>query len=409
MYPRAPLDDLSEPTTRASVTPERPPDVRLVADDAALAPLVERLAALGATPVAVDTEADSFHHYFEKACLLQLGDGESAWLVDPLSTADLSPLFALLARAPLLMHGADYDLRLLKRGWGFQALSVFDTMIAAQLLGEKEIGLAALLKARVGVTLDKSSQRDDWSERPLTPVRIAYAAKDVLHLHELAASLSADLEAKGRLAWHAEECARLVAAELAPKPSDPENGWRFKGTNALSDRERAFARAFWEVRDARARLLDRPPFRVMTNDRIVAAAKAAVAAASAQPGAPPPDIAALFPSNRPMPPGFLRDLDDARRRAAALPREEWPRPRRGEAPAAVDPALERAVEGLRKKRDALAVALAIDPSVLAPRAALSAAARVRLDTGRLVPDDLVEKAGLARWRADLLCEAAATP
>ena len=135
-----------------------------------------------AADVALDTEADSFHHYFEKACLLQLAWDGTAYLVDPLAPLDVPALLERLAPRRLLMHGADYDLRLLFRGYGFRATSLFDTMLAAQLLGEKEIGLAALLSARAGVTLDKTHQRSDWSARPLAPPMVAYAASDVLHL-----------------------------------------------------------------------------------------------------------------------------------------------------------------------------------------------------------------------------------
>src|SRR5205823_288633 len=125
-------------------------------------------------------------------------------------------------------------------------------MIAAQLLGEKEVGLAALLGKRAGVVLDKTNQRADWSERPLSPSMIAYAAKDVLHLPDLAASLAADLVARGRLAWHREECERLIALPLVPKETDLENDWRLKGTNALSSKERAFVRSLFRAREERA-------------------------------------------------------------------------------------------------------------------------------------------------------------
>ena len=273
--------------------------------------------------VALDTEADSFHHYFEKVCLLQLAWDGTAHLVDPLAPLDVPALLARLAPRRLLMHGADYDLRLLFRGYGFRATSLFDTMLAAQLLGEKEIGLAALLSARAGVTLDKTHQRADWSERPLTPPMVAYAAADVLHLAALVESLTRDLEAKGRLAWHAEECARLAATVFpAGREADPENDWRIKGTNALTDRERAFARALWEAREARARALDLPPFRVLTNERLLLAAKPAAAGER--------DLTKLFPGPRPLPDPFATAVGEALARAAALAPADWPKARRGE-------------------------------------------------------------------------------
>lgn len=367
---------------------------RLVAAERELAALLARLDAAPRDPIALDTEADSFHHYFEKVCLVQVGLGADAFLADPLAGIDLAPLFSRLAARPLLMHGADYDLRLLYRGYGFRASSLFDTMIAAQLVGEKEIGLAALLASRAGVTLDKAHQRADWSERPLSPPMSAYAAADVVHLPDLVDSLTKDLEAKGRLAWHAEECARLAQAAFPlERAVDPENDWRIKGSNGLGDRERAFLRALWEAREARARALDRPPFRVLTNEKLLAAAARAARGES--------DLATLFPSPRPLPDPFLRALRSALGAAAALAAPDWPKARRGER-TDTDPALEREVEVLKKARDKRALALGLDPGVLASKASLTAAARVKRERGALTPELLVTEAGLSRWRAELL-------
>jgi ribonuclease D len=368
--------------------------VRLAFDPDSFAAFLEAFDARPRADVALDTEADSFHHYFEKACLLQLAWDGTAHLVDPLGGLDLAALLARLAPRRLLMHGADYDLRLLFRGYGFRATSLFDTMIAAQLLGEKEIGLAALLFGRAGVTLDKVHQRADWSERPLNPAMVAYAAADVLHLAALVESLTRDLEAKGRLAWHAEECARLAAAGFpAGREADPENDWRIKGTNALTDKERAFARALWEAREARARSLDRPPFRVLTNERLLLATKRAATGET--------NAGKLFPGPRPLPDALTRAVSEALQRASALAPAEWPKARRGERVES-DPALDREVEALRKSRDAVAASLGLDPGVLASKAVLTAAARTRRANGRLTADLLVTRDGLSRWRAELL-------
>lgn len=382
----------SPPVAPSSASPGRAPV--LVASETALASLLVRLDGDGGAPVALDTEADSFHHYFEKVCLVQVGLGAEAFLADPLAGIDLSPLFSRLSARPLLAHGADYDLRLLYRGYGFRASSLFDTMIAAQLVGEKEIGLAALLAARVGVTLDKAHQRADWSERPLSPSMSAYAAADVVHLPALVASLTSDLEAKGRLSWHAEECARLARTAFpGERAAGSEDDWRIKGSNGVTDKERAFVRALWGVREERARALDRPPFRILTNERLLAAAKLAAAGERG--------LATLFPGPRPLPAPFAAALKTALDAAGALEPGDWPKPRRGER-AETDPALEREVDALKKTRDARAVALGLDPGVLGSRAALTAAARVKRAHGRMTPDLLAEEAGLSRWRAELL-------
>jgi ribonuclease D len=374
------------PETYASQTPT------LVADVESLGRLVDDLSAHPRDPVALDTEADSFHHYFEKVCLLQLARNGAAWLVDPLAGLDLGPLFARLSDRRLLLHGADYDLRLLSRGYAFRPREIFDTMLAAQLLGQKEIGLAALLSAQLGLSLDKSSQRADWSRRPLSPTLVTYAAADVLHLHALVALLEADLAARGRLEWHAEECARLLAQDLSPAPEDPETDWRIKGSNGLSSRERAFLRELWRAREERARALDLPPFRVLHNEALLALSRRAAAGER--------DLAALFP--RPVPPAFAARLRGALAAAEALSPSGWPPPRRGE-PVRPEPALERAVNALKARRDAVALRLGLDPGVLASRAALVDVARAELAAGRRLPaEDLTAATGLSRWKAALL-------
>ena len=377
------------------VTASAPPQIaRLVQDLDSLLRLLEALDRRMEADVALDTEADSFHHYFEKACLLQLAWDGGAHLVDALAPLDLPALLQRLAPRRLLMHGADYDLRLLSRGYYFRATSLFDTMLAAQLLGEKEIGLAALLSTRAGVALDKTHQRSDWSARPLAPAMVAYAAADVLHLAALVESLTRDLEVKGRLGWHAEECARLAATIFpAGREADPENDWRIKGTNALTDRERAFARTLWEAREARARALDLPPFRVLTNERLLLAARTAAGGER--------DPRKLFPGPRALPGSFATAVDEALAHAAALAPAGWPKARRGER-IEVDPGLEREVETLKKSRDAKAAALGLDPGILASRAVLTAVARARRANGRLTADLLVEEGGLSRWRAELI-------
>jgi len=346
--------------------------------------------------IPLDTEADSFHHYFEKVCLIQVAVGTRAFLVDPLVPGlDLSPLLERLGRRLLLLHGADYDIRLLHRGHAFAAAAIFDTMIAAQLLGEKEIGLAALLARRVGVALDKTNQRDDWSARPLSPAQTTYAAADVVFLRALVDSMRSDLDRLGRLEWHREECERLLRSPLDGREKDPENDWRIKGTNAMTSRERAFVRALWEVREARAREIDRPPFRVLTNERLLVAARALARGETA--------VDALFPG-RPLPAALATDVAAAVRSAAALPAPYWPGPKRGEV-FAPDPALEKEVARLKDRRDALATSLTLEPGFLASRAVLTAAARLVLRTGRLESEALVSEAGLSRWRAELLASA----
>src|SRR5438128_1127786 len=163
--------------------------------------------------VAVGTEADSLHSYFDKVCLIQMSILGEDLIVDPLKKLDLAPFGALLADRGVLkvLHGADYDLRILDRDFGYTISNVVDTSICAQLLGYEGIGLAALLERHFGVQLDKSHQRADWAMRPLPRNMLEYAATDTRHLIPLAEKLRAELEALGRWEWAAEEFSRLEA------------------------------------------------------------------------------------------------------------------------------------------------------------------------------------------------------
>ena len=347
-----------------------------------------------APQVALDCEADSYHHYEEKLCLLQLtftvdGQPENR-VVDPLARGlDLQPLLAALGQRRLLVHAADNDLRLIgKHGASFAASEVFDTMIAAQYLGEPGLGLAALLQRHLGVTLDKALQVADWSRRPLTAAMIEYAALDTQHLPALAARMEELLAQAGRLAWHQQACARLVAQRPTPKApriDDPER-WRISGSSDLSGRERAVLRLLWRWREAEARARDSAPFRVLGNDVLLRMARVALAegAQAAQ---------ALAPSRR-----HDAQLQAALAAGLAVPERELP-PRRAQEPEERPTARQAArLNRLIAARDQAAGALALTPGVLASRAALA-----RLwDEDAPTQERLVTTAGLLPWQAERL-------
>ncbi len=225
----------------------------------------------------LDTEADSLHSYFHKVCLLQVTAGDRHFLLDPLmlSREVLHPLLEVMAdpAVPVLMHGADYDVRVLDRDLGGRLAGLEDTQIMAQLLGEPRTGLAALLERDVGVTLDKRYQRADWGQRPLPPQLLAYAAADTAFLETLAGRLRPRLEALGRWSWAEEEFARLEAVRFVPPEADPLAFERLRGARGLKGtaRDRVFTLHRW--REERAQELDVPPFRVMANGPLVAVAE----------------------------------------------------------------------------------------------------------------------------------------
>lgn len=246
----------------------------MIDTDPALAGFLPKLRA--ADEVALDTEADSLHAYPEKLCLIQISLAGEDWLIDPLGPLDLAPLWEELRQHPLILHGADYDLRLLRKNHGFVPARIFDTMLASRLLGDREFGLVNLLKKYLEVTLEKGSQKADWAKRPLTPRMEAYARNDTHHLARLAGILRDHLRQKNRLAWAEQSCDRLVAECAIPGAPQPEQVWRVKGSHRLSRASLAVLRELWHWREQEAIAANKPPFFVLSHDALVEISAAAV-------------------------------------------------------------------------------------------------------------------------------------
>lgn len=339
----------------------------------------------GRARVALDVEGDSFYRYGERLCLVQVAYAGLVRVHDPL-TDDLEPFFRALETRALVLHGADFDLRLLHAKYGFTPKNVFDTMLAARFLNLPKFGLSDLYEKYFGIVLDKKYQRADWCRRPLSDELLAYARKDVERLEELGAILAAELARVGRTGWHAEECARVVekTAQSAARPPDPD-AWRVKGAGALGRKELAYLKEFAAARDRVARELDRALFRVLSAEDLVQLSRLAAAE--------PSSALRRFP--RALPGGLLRELQDAIRSAESLPPEEWPAlPAPGRRP---DPGLERRVVALSKRKEAIAQALELDSGFLLSRTALARVAAARPQT----PAEL-EALLESRWRTELL-------
>lgn len=229
--------------------------------------LVKRL---GREPLlACDLEADSLHHYQERVCLIQISTPAESILIDPLTCTDLSPLAPLMADPAIrkVFHGADYDIRSLYRDFGIEVHNLFDTMVACQFLGEKETGLAAVLKKRFGVELDKRYQKADWSKRPLTEGMIEYAIKDTSLLIDLYRQLEKELRKKGRLSWLEEESELLSRVRPGSRDGEPLF-LRFKGAARMEPRTLAVLEELLHLRDEKARQRDVPPFKILGSDTL---------------------------------------------------------------------------------------------------------------------------------------------
>ena len=237
--------------------------------------------------LALDTEADSLHAYPEKLCLIQISTARGDTLVDPLSKLDLTPLWPILKKHEIIIHGADYDLRLLRKTHGFVPNRIFDTMLASRLLGEREFGLFSLVKKHLGIALEKGSQKADWSRRPLTPRMETYARLDTHHLKALSDILREQLWEKGRLSWLEQCCDRLIAECAIPTKPEPDLVWRIKGSHKLTSRGLAVLRQIWQWREKEAVAANRPPFFVLSHEVLVSIATAATNHAAFEPLLPP--------------------------------------------------------------------------------------------------------------------------
>ena len=326
----------------------------MIETSAALAELVARIA--DADRVGVDTEADSMHCYREKVCLVQVGLPGADELVDPLAGVDVKPLLEALAATEMVMHGADFDLRMLYRLGLGAPRAVFDTMIAARLTGAAKYGYAALVAEHFGVTVPKGLQTANWARRPLLPKLAEYARNDTHYLLPLAERLEHRLDDLGRRAWLEQSCRRAVAAARIVRERDPETEWRIKGSHVLGPRASAILRALWYWREDEARNADRPPFHVMSNADLVGAAQQLDHGERGLPRA-------LRGTRRAR---FAQAVDAA----LALDRSEWPKRPAGNARVRLTKSQEKLVAALRQHRDRAAKALAIDADLIAPRAAL---------------------------------------
>lgn len=344
--------------------------------------------------IALDTEADSLHSYFDKTCLVQFSTPDEDFVIDPLAKLDLSRLGEILANPSInkILHGADYDVRILQRDFGYLITNLTDTMICAQLLGYDAFGLAALLEKHFNVKLDKVHQRADWAMRPLPPDMLGYAAMDTHYLIPLAALLREDLEKRGRWEWAREEFARLEAVRFRETDSEAEVWRKLKNIGALDRRSLAVLRDLHNWRDGLARAADRPPFKIIGNDALVDIAREKPRTKE--------ELSALKSVSRPH--AAKHGATIVRIVLAALEAPESTLPERGESKAWIrDRALEGRIDRLKRVRDIVARDLALDPGILAPRHVLTAVATIEpqgLADFNAVP-------AMREWQKGLLGEA----
>jgi ribonuclease D len=312
--------------------------------------------------VALDTEADSLHAYPEKLCLIQISIEHRDRLVDPLAPVDLNALWPELKKHQLIMHGADYDLRLMRKRHGFVPTRIFDTMLASRLLGEREFGLFNLAQKYLGVTLEKGSQKADWSKRPLTPRMENYARHDTHYLKALSDILKEQLCQKQRLPWLEQSCDRLIADCAIPAPPEPDLVWRVKGSHQLAPSGLAVLREIWQWREQEALAANRPPYFVLNHEALVN-----IAAAAGNNGINDSMLPRHFSTRR------KDGLLEAVQKGLALAPDKHPQRRRSHSRRQSEAERRRFMD-LEQRRNRQAAELQLDPTLIASRATLLALA-----------------------------------
>lgn len=309
--------------------------------------------------IAVDTEFVRINTYHAQLCLVQIGDGEVDACIDPLAIDDLSPLWTLLLDPAVIkvLHASSQDIELVVEHTGKTPTPLFDTQIAATLLGlGDQLGYAGLVEQRLGIMVDKSLSRTDWARRPLRQPEIVYAADDVRHLGALYPALRDEVIGRGRLAWLEEDCVRL--GDPARYRIEPADAWRrLKGLNRLEPAAQGRAAALAGWREAEAQARNRPRKWILDDAALYRLAERNPGSAEA--------LAAL---------AVLPDKTLSRHGAALLDvlAQANQAPDRTWAPAELSGELKARFKTLQQRVKDVAERLGLPPGYLAPRADLEA-------------------------------------
>jgi ribonuclease D len=349
----------------------------------------------GEPALAVDTESNSLYVYREQVCLIQISIPGADYLVDPLALDDLSALGPLLADPGVLkvLHGAEYDLVVLHRDFGFVLANLFDTMWASRILGWPAHGLAALLKAHFDVTLNKRYQLANWGLRPLPPAQLDYARLDTHYLLPLQAIQAQELEALGRWPQARHRFTELTAIRSEPKHFDPDDFWRMSGVHGLDDVGRGVLRQLCVFRDQRARAENRPLFKVVSNQALLALSERRPQRLK--------DLQRVRGISRRMVNRYGRGLLAAIRRGASRPLSWAERVRPSNDSSGVtngrpSAACHARFEALRAWRNARAKARGVEPDLVLTNQTLWAVAQRNPRNHA----DLADNGLLARWQVD---------
>ena len=362
-------------------------------DPVAAAELASRLGS--EDRIALDCEAAGFHRYSDRLCLVQLSTRDEDYILDPLAF-DATPVLQPLLEDPsieVLMHGADFDIRLLDRDLGIHLRGLFDTQAAAAILGVRSLGLQSLLESFLDVRLSKKHQRADWARRPLPDDMLEYAANDTRHLHELADVLREKLREKGRLAWAEEEFRELEGVRWEEDPDEDPVG-RVKAARELDPRQITALREALAWRDRIARELDRASFRVVGDDALVEVVRSRPSSVD--------ELASVKGMNGRLARSEGQALLERLERVDRLPDEQLVpyTPPESDGPGRPPPEVEEKARELKSVRNRRSDELDIDRGTLISNAVLLEIARHEPDT----EDELRRVPGVKGWQVEALGE-----
>ncbi len=249
-------------------------DELLIENRKSLEQLVEML--LLEPEIGVDTEEDSLYSYYYKVCLIQISTRDRDFLIDTIALNDLSPLGAVMAsqKVEKIFHAAVNDILSMKRDFDFDFVNIFDTQIAARLIGWEYTSLSFLLEQKFGVILNKKFQKANWGKRPLPPELIEYAKMDTHYLIPLKERLERDLKRSRMYNAARKEFLRLESIQPGERRFDPHGYWKIKGVKSLNRKQRRLLEMLYNFREREARRLDRPPFKVLSNEGMINICKA---------------------------------------------------------------------------------------------------------------------------------------
>ena len=340
--------------------------------------------------IAVDTESDSLYVYFEKVCLIQFSTRTADFVVDPLAFSKnvepLRPIFAD-ARIEKVFHAAEYDILCMKRDYTFTFANLFDTMIAARILGWKNVGLGSILQERFGIGLNKKMQRADWGHRPLTDEHVDYAREDTHYLLGLRDMQIQELERLERIEEAREEFERLTRIEPTPRQFDPEAYWNITGARDLDKAGLGILRELYRWRESQARREDRPPFKILSDSTMLHLA-------DAHPGSMR-EMHSISGISSYLMQRYSRAILEAVAHGRASPQNTPPKPHARTEPPLDNPARDR-MSKLKEWRKKRAIERGVESDVIVSNDVLMSLARKNPRT----LENLIAVSGLGLWKAN---------